>query len=611
MQSSSIEDIRIFLNKENWSFNSTLFNQDFNTNLNSFHNHFEYPVVYDIISWEKENYYEYDHESKIFLYYSTTKPNAVIFQTNSLCFNDLLDKFTSTTGKTIIDDDKLVSIFKENSITFEFREYKNDISNMKYSILIYDTKALFKEIQALKEEAEAIKKEAAEKKLKYDNTVTEGDSLFSFNKFREAKIKYSTALEIENNITVQQKIDLCEDAICNQIISRGDSIFSANLHQMALEVYKEAAGCTKFLKSLQEKIQATEKKILNARITEIQNKADSCFYIKQYDSALDNYNNILLLDESNAHAAESIKKINGLKSILDKRSSSVFAYNSTNKNNLIRLQNLLLDDIKLHINKSDKGFLNLNYFISFDTLGNNQSVIKNISTSIKGYMGNFNQILSNSELMPSSEAGYFLASQETLKLDVKWSTTENLFKSNSKGIFQNNNSTLNFYTIESFIKNQPCKYGKYSFDIKNKEINRKTYSDINLVAYKTVGPKASLLSLLMPGLGTLKVTYGEQGWGRFTCFLISSGISIGTKLYSDSEYKKSLDSTYFQAYLHEENAKISHKISLITGGISAIIYINDIIGTFSKGVKNIKVSKPLRKRLKQGPLQIQNQSISW
>ena len=58
------------------------------------------------------------------------------------------------------------------------------------------------------------------------------------------------------------------------------------------------------------------------------------------------------------------------------------------------------------------------------------------------------------------------------------------------------------------------------------------------------------------------------------------------------------------------NANIIHKIALISGGISASIYLYDIIWVISKGAKNLKSSKPLRKQLQQGPVKIQNQPIT-
>ena len=59
------------------------------------------------------------------------------------------------------------------------------------------------------------------------------------------------------------------------------------------------------------------------------------------------------------------------------------------------------------------------------------------------------------------------------------------------------------------------------------------------------------------------------------------------------------------------NANISHKIALLSGGLSASIYLYDIFGALSQGAKNLKLSKALRMRLKQGPVQIQKKSLQW
>ena len=201
MQSSSLDDIRLFLSNESWSFNSAKSNQSYN--------YFDYPINYNIVSWEKSSYYNGDN---IILYNSTGKPNIVIYQSSSSCFNDLLKSFTSI-KETSVDEDNITTIFKENSITIEFREYKNDYSSRQFSILVYNSTALYQEIQILKEQAEALKKAEVEQKKIYDNAIAEGDVLFSSSKFESAKIKYLTALEVENNVLVQSKIKITEKKI--------------------------------------------------------------------------------------------------------------------------------------------------------------------------------------------------------------------------------------------------------------------------------------------------------------------------------------------------------------------------------------------------------------
>lgn len=341
--------------------------------------------------------------------------------------------------------------------------------------------------------------------------------------------------------------------------------------------------------------------------------AEKHFNDKKYDLALESYNYILLLDELNEYrTSEKIAQITELNNFFKKRSTSVFSYKSTNKNDLVYFQNQLLEDLNLKIEKKKKGYLNLNYLVSFDTLGNNLSEVKNISTSLRGYKRHLSKINSKGFLAPSIEQGFFLASQESLVLDAKWSRTKILFKSKSKGIFPKKKSDQNLNAVVDFINRQPFKYGKYFCEIKNKEVNGNSFTNINLVKYKTVGPGAVFLSMLMPGLGTLKVTYGKKGWGRFTCFLLSSGLAIGSKLYANAEYKKYLGATnQVDMNIYYNNANIGHKIALISGGLSTTIYLNDIIGVISKGAKNIKTSKALRQQLFEAPVIIQNQKISW
>ena len=341
--------------------------------------------------------------------------------------------------------------------------------------------------------------------------------------------------------------------------------------------------------------------------------AEKYFNEKKYDLALESYNYILLLDELNEYrASEKIAQIAEINNILKKRSTAIFSYKSTNGNDLLSFQNQLLEDLNLKIEKKKKGYLNLNYLVSFDTLGNNLSEAKNISTSIRGYKRNLSKITLKGVLKPSVDRGYFSASQENLVLDAKWNRTKILFKSKSKGIFPKKKVDQNFSSVVNFINSQPFKYGKYVCEIKNKEVNGNLFTNINLVKYKTVGPRAVFLSMLMPGLGTMKVTYGKKGWGRFTCFLLSSGLAIGSKLYANAQYKSYLGASN-QTDINKfyNSANISHKIALISGTISATIYLNDLIGVVSKGAKNIKNSRPLRKQLREGPIQIQNQTISW
>jgi hypothetical protein len=193
MQNSTLDDIRMFLNAEGWSFDDARSNQ--------FFDYFGYNINYDMVAWEKPDYY---NGGKIILYTSSGKPNIVIFQSNSNCFKVLLKSIAPSKGKTVVESDRLITNFREGAVTYEFREYKNDYTSRQYSILIYNTNALDKELQSMRDKQLAIEKaekeaiEAAnraveERKAKYQNTLVEADGYFAAGQYETARLKYINA----------------------------------------------------------------------------------------------------------------------------------------------------------------------------------------------------------------------------------------------------------------------------------------------------------------------------------------------------------------------------------------------------------------------------------
>ena len=501
---------------------------------------------------------------------------------------------------------KFAAVLKDGDVLFSKNEF--ELAKLKYLAAqeIEDNDVLLSKIKLCDEALVTILKK------KYDEAIQEGDGLFLAMKYDFAKLKYLAAKDIENTQFIKLKIEGCEKAICDLIISRGDVFFNDGEYENALLEFEEAKNCSKSTSSLTEKIKMTERKIMEIKINNFQTKGEDYITARNYDLALDQYREILKLDNSNALAKGKIEQVEIIKDFLFKRSTTVFPYRVTNKMDFNSFQNYLLKDINALTKKNKQGFLNYNCLIAFDTLGNNLTAIKNISSSLSDYATSLPTLAWSGILKPSGEGGYFLASSDTLSFDAKWNTAKYSYKSTSKGLVQKNLQQQNLSSVANFIAKQQYNYGKYHVVVKNKEFNNQSYADINLVKYKTVGPEATFLSLLMPGMGTLKVTYGQKGWGRFTWFLLSSGVAAGAKYYSDDQYAKYMGATnQTDIDIFYEKANLSNKIALVAAGLSATIYVSDIIWVFTKGVKNKKSSKLLRKQLKLGPVQIQNQSISW
>ena len=608
MQSASLGEIRNFLNGEGWTLENVESDRAFQ--------YFDVTLNYNIISWQKSAYPGNEH---LILYNNTEKPNIRIYQASSTCFNELLNQFPSKLGKTTVESNKLLTVYKESAITIEFREYNNDNSDHHYSVLIFKTADLFRELQTLKANEEKIIKDEQEKEeienkknSKYNNNISDGNRLFELGKFEEAKFKYLAAKEIKFNENITAKISLCDNAICDKIIAKGDSVYSKSEFESALKIYNQAKSFNSTSYVLQEKISLTNAKILEKKVEVIKKTAINYFNNKKFEKAIDSYNSILQIDNANVYATQKIKEIHEIKNILTKRKTNIFSYKETNSLDFSLFKTDLLYDINSKINNSRNGFIDLNYKISFDTLGHNHSSIIKINSSIKNY-DTFLSSISKKTVKPSIEGGYFLATNENIKFDLKWKSKKTKFKySSKKGVFQcHNNINLNVSNIENYINAQNFNYGKYIFEIKNKVANGNSFDDIKLIKYKMAGPGSALYSILMPGMGTLKVTYGSKGWGRFTFFLLSSCLAISSKLYSDEQYinyEKAAARTQQNKYY--ENYTLGYHSALIAGSISASIYLYDILWVFSKGIKNLKQSKSLRQQLHKGPVIIENQSIT-
>ena len=600
MQKTSLSNVRTFLNHEGWSFKVAQSNQTFN--------YFDYTFNYNIVQWEKSSY----NGGNLILYNLTGKPNIVIFQAHSACFQELMNGFSSNlTGTTKVEDNILSTTFIEGGVTIEFREYRQDNSSRQYSILVYNSIALQQEIKNERDKEEALIKAEKEAEFKYQNIVMEADRLFNLKKYEEAKIQYNFANELQYNIEILNKIDACNEAICNKIISNANNQFEAGNYATSITTYEQAIGCAQNVTLIQNKIALAKKKINEIKINEKLNLANSYFLLNDLELALKEYNEVLILDEQNYVAIGGINKINTIKDILKKRKTTIFSYAKTNPIDFSSLNDRLLNNLNSVIATKKNGFLNCEFKIAFDTLGRNSSALKLNSSSDSKYLDFLNEASNLNSLNSSKISGYFISSTDLINIDLKWQTDNVHFKSNFSGIKTVNHS-YNNNAITKYINSQNYKYGKFTFEVKSKTFNNNILTDIKLVNYKsTTGPSSVIYSILMPGMGTLKVTNGKKGWGRFAVFLVSSGVAIGSRMYSDIQYKNYLqtsDQLLINKYYNIANN--SHKTSLILSGLSATIYLYDVIWVFSKGIKNKKEAKYLRKQLNLGPIEIQKQLIS-
>ena len=614
MQKTSLNDLSNFLNEDGWNFDGAKSNKSFN--------YFDYSINYNIVQWEKSSY---NSGGNLMFYYSPGKPNIIIYQATSTCFQQLLNIFSSNSkGFTKVKENILMTAFKEGDITIEFREYKNDYTSRQYSVLIYNGASLQQAIEVERNRQEAeIKAERdrqeAERQAQIDcqNAVKEADRLYNLNRYEEAKSQYEFADQFNCDNDITNKINSCNNFICDKLISDAAAQFDLGNYEFAKKLYEKAIPVAKKtnntykLTQLESQISVVTNKIKEIKVMQVLEIADAYFVLNNFELALVSYNEVLILDLQNKYAIEGIETVNFLKDLLSKRKTSIFSYQQINPTDFSSFKDELQTSLDNKTKTDKNGVINFEFKIAFDTLGFNKSTLTLNRLSDTKYSGFLNQISKSNTLLPSKISHYFVASQESINVDLKWQKDIIKITSKSKGI----NATLqdlkiNGMEYRKYINNYPS--GKWTFDVTNKTINNSTFNDIRLVKYKTsAGPASAFYSMLLPGMGTLKVTKGEKGRGRTAWFLISSGLAIGSKLHSNKQYENYLSATdQVSIDNYYDKANTSNKIALISGGLSLSIYLHDIIWVFSKGAKNQKETKSLREKLNQAPIEIQNQPIS-
>jgi len=597
MQNSSIGDITQFLNSESWSYSSSQINQTFNYRGIS--------LNYNLAAWEKAFY---RNGGKISIFYLMGKSNIVDYECSESCFKELFNGFRSGSGNSSVQDGILLTSFKEGPITLDFVEYPTSYSGNRFTIQIYNSFFLQREID---KKAELIKH--------IQQLTALGDNLFASARFKEAKDNYLEALGLQDNDTLRNKINDCNDGIANVLILKGDSLSKVGDFEGSLNFYRQALLISNNQNEVNKKIEQSKKNILEKKINVLQTKADSFYSLKNLIKAEENYRLILELQQDNLHAKSRIQNIYEIKELLEERKKTIYPYHYLNPDDFKKFNASLISELNNTIDDSDRGFLKYNINVTFDTLGKNLTTPVFFKSSVSKYENFVDKLIAANTLSPIVKYNYYLASTDKIEIDANWNSFIYKFKSRF-----NSNKELGIHSdtvisnralssISNYIEQQKFRYGNFKFQIKTKQVNNSEFDDIKFIDYNTdAGPACVFYSILMPGWGTQKVTYGEKGLGRTILFLLSSAVSVGSKIYSDQQFKNYTNATNPSVInQYYQNANSAHQISLVSGGFAACIYINDIIGVISRGARNRRESQYIKKELQAHSISVANEKIPF
>lgn len=583
---SNIDGIKSYLVGENWDNSYTT------DNVNE--KYFKYNINYNVTIWEK--YYN-NYNSKLYVLSKSQRSNIVVIETDEDCFKTLLIELANKFPVKSIETDEYTSkTVLDGLIKIELRKTKNYTE--QFSILYYNFQSLAKDLLVAKKEKEKLDKIENEKRTKITEAENEVSELIAQNNFDEAIKKYESILSVSST---DDQIEIKISNLLNQkreyFINKGDDAYQEYEFENAINFYELALNQTQKDDVVLKKISDCRNRIKEKIIDQKTNEAKVLYEDKRFLLALSIYNEILQLDENNKNAKNQINEINETLELLETRKTKTYSYKYINHNEFSKINNLILNNLNSYTSNNYTGTVNFSFNLNFDTLGKNESIYK-INTTTSSSLPNDLNYLKNLMLTPPSLKRYFVNTKDEFNIDLSWSTSNAKFKSNDKIIKQIKGEKCRSSEIYNFISSQNYSYGIFTFEVKNKILNSNKYSDITLINYKNnAGVSSVLYSMLLPGLGTLKVTHGKKGFVRMAAYIISAG--YGSYFYSkalrESKPTNSLSNTMITSYLFL--------------GISSSIYVYDFFEVFIRGFKNNAKSKELINRLKIESIKVKNENF--
>jgi tetratricopeptide (TPR) repeat protein len=565
LQGLSMAQITNYLSKQGWQVEKNQPNQ--------LEEYFNYSLGYNTDRWEPANKSEW--VGTLYVYYRKGYPNLLVYQTNQESFNTIKPTYIEPVKESNVE----ISIVIRYGLTIEFRNYFNDNSPKKYSILCYNIGSVKDLISKEKRIAKQPKKEE-EKTDESKNTV---ETAASAVKGRTQNYQYY--LQVGNTFFDQQDF--------------GKALYH---YQMAKSFLWPGEKLR--LEDLDSRIAETRRQMGLIESEGFKKAAETFLKERKYDEALLNYQKAFQLNPNGKELQERISCLEEVTRTNDK--DSLTLYRQINPKEFQEFRDLNTRALNYLMNsEKNNGYLNYAIHIRFDSKGKNLSSLKINSISDDRLIFYLTDI--SASYIPISLIDFKcisqkipVASQDVISYDLKW--TSNLLQAKAGKEIEFYDGAFTSVSRDSmiaFIKRQPGKSGIYTFQLLDKNLNGKKLQDVSLISYRN---KRLSGTMFVPGLSDLKTGEVHRGKIKLTAFLLSAVLSIGSKIYADQQYQKYQAPENGQNIKYYNHANMANKVFLISGGVAAAIYLYDIT-SFIMGKSGSK-NRSLKSELKNGPIPI-------
>lgn len=307
----------------------------------------------------------------------------------------------------------------------------------------------------------------------------------------------------------------------------------------------------------------------------------------QYSKAREYYNAALqLTSEFEEEIENKLSLVDEVERLDNERKTTTYNYQTINNANYIyatnRLEELILEYAKSHDLQPCTVTVSYRHTINgYET--------KEVNVSPDNYTLK-SHLTTNAPSLPVCEKyGLKLATTATIQIPVESVITN----THTEKVNLREYRLCRIETkkrIESDVKSQMTKPGNYNIGSTTININGKPKSFQTLLSYKnTGGPSNALWSVLVPGLGRHRVTYGDKS-GVWTTVGVYGLVAGGITLYlcSNSEYDKYHQATeQSEMDKHFDNAQGLRGFAYATLAGAAAWWIYDIVDVYKEGKRNV------------------------
>lgn len=535
------------------------------------------------------------------------KPHVVVYHTDETCSDKIQGQVGTLTGTEPQPGGQTLRLGG-----LHWRFAPDVYTGFPRQIEVLNKAALNQDAAAIQErEAAERAAEAAEEKA-YRDKVREGDRAKASGYYTKAIAHYREAIALRDDGTLWEPIRYCERMNCLYREVRADSAYRAGNYTLALDLYREAIGCSAGKENIQTKMRLMERMIREQQLAAKKTEADRWYEEKRYAAALKVYNEMLQIDPGNSHARQRAQEMRLMLDFLQRRSTTVFRYSQMQLRAWTEWKAGLANELEARAAQAPSGYCEARLYVHFDTSGRNigdTRMMRCSDLSLRSFLEGYSHAPT---LPPAKDNGYFMNASDELRLRFDWNTTPCLIQVSGKGEMQATESHAHSQRMMDFLRSQQAAPGNYQFNALEKILNGRKYTDLSLLSFENRATAEGMWrTLLLPGAGARWLSYGVKGKRSSKRFLFMSGVALGSMLYARAAQEQALQaSNPVDAERLRQDAQLANGMALFCGAVSCCIYTGEIFRTLKLGKENQRQYRHWNETLKAQPLFIQKEKLA-